>query len=429
MPARPPELVGVGVLAVALLVVILWAAVLRERGDDLRVFSAPFFGLWRYRLRVGFAAPIALGALVIAYGRAVAERLGWRTALLASWAATAVWSISLSAATGWSGLTRSLRSPYDYAPVLPVLHRLGAGSFIRNYVADLGRYPTHVKSHPPGMVLTLRILELVGLRGTGWAATALIALAASTTAAVALVVARLADRTCARGLLPFLVCSPWTLLVATSADGLYAATVAWSVALLAVAATTAPSPRASAVAVGAGLLVGCSLYFSYGLVPLAAALVLAVLTRTARWRLAVPVITGVIAVASAWSLAGFDWLAGLSAARGFYAEGVARSRPYSYFLVANLVVFGVMVGPATVAALSRRLEPRVAGLVAAAIAAVAIADVSGLSKGEVERIWLPFVPFVMVALVGLGRRPGARSWIAAQAATAVALQLLIVWPW
>jgi hypothetical protein len=93
------------------------------------------------------------------------------------------------------------------------------------------------------------------------------------------------------------------------------------------------------------------------------------------------------------------------------------------------VVFGVMVGPATVAALSRRLEPRVAGLVAAAIAAVAIADVSGLSKGEVERIWLPFVPFVMVALVGLARRPGARSWLAAQAATAVALQLLIVWPW
>jgi hypothetical protein len=68
-------------------------------------------------------------------------------------------------------------------------------------------------------------------------------------------------------------------------------------------------------------------------------------------------------------------------------------------------------------------------LVGAAVIAVAIADLSGLSKGEVERIWLPFVPFATLVVVRLASSRRAGSWIAAQAAVAVALQTLLVWPW
>ena len=73
--------------------------------------------------------------------------------------------------------------------------------------------------------------------------------------------------------------------------------------------------------------------------------------------------------------------------------------------------------------------PPLRWLAGAAVVAVAIADLSGLSKGEVERIWLPFVPFATLVVVRLASSRRAASWIAAQAAVAIALQTLLVWPW
>jgi hypothetical protein len=60
--------------------------------------------------------------------------------------------------------------------------------------------------------------------------------------------------------------------------------------------------------------------------------------------------------------------------------------------------------------------------------ALAVADLSGLSKAEVERIWLPFLPWVLLATAALPRA-GARRWLAAQATLAVVLQLTMAWPW
>jgi hypothetical protein len=131
----------------------------------------------------------------------------------------------------------------------------------------------------------------------------------------------------------------------------------------------------------------------------------------------------------AWTAAGFDWLRGLQGTRAAYHAGAAAHRPYLYFVVANLVVFAVMLGPAVVAALCRRLDAGVVPIVAASLAAVAVADLSGLSKGEVERIWLPFVPFVTIAATRLARRPGAAGWLAAQTGTALVLQMSLDWPW
>ncbi|MPY72608.1 MAG: hypothetical protein GEU92_21510 [Alphaproteobacteria bacterium] len=63
-------------------------------------------------------------------------------------------------------------------------------------------------------------------------------------------------------------------------------------------------------------------------------------------------------------------------------------------------------------------------LPAAALVAVALADLSQLSRGEVERIWLPFVPWL--ALAAPGHR---RGWLAAQVAVALILQSVLVSPW
>jgi hypothetical protein len=69
-------------------------------------------------------------------------------------------------------------------------------------------------------------------------------------------------------------------------------------------------------------------------------------------------------------------------------------------------------------------------LVLAAMGAAALADLSGLSKGEVERIWLPFVLVASLAVTRLPRPTGrAVPWLAAQAATTIALQSALTWPW
>jgi hypothetical protein len=183
-----------------------------------------------------------------------------------------------------------------------------------------------------------------------------------------------------------------------------------------------------------------ALYLSYGLVPLVVALAAAVLLSTRRYRLIAPLLTGASVMVAVWTMAGFGWLEGFGAARVLYHAGAAAHRPYVYFVVANLVVFAVMLGPAAVAAWAHRPTPSADAtsdpfvsclrwLAGASLLAVAVADLSGLSKGEVERIWLPFLPFATLVVVRLASGRRAASWIAAQAAVTIALQTLLVWPW
>ena len=51
---------------------------------------------------------------------------------------------------------------------------------------------------------------------------------------------------------------------------------------------------------------------------------------------------------------------------------------------------------------------------------LAVADLSGLSEGEVEGIWLPSTFWLSVA--GSAHEPPARGWLARQAAFAIAIQ-------
>ncbi|MEW1589057.1 hypothetical protein AB0283_26850, partial [Micromonospora vinacea] len=71
----------------------------------------------------------------------------------------------------------------------------------------------------------------------------------------------------------------------------------------------------------------------------------------------------------------------------------------------------------------RRAGPTVL-LPLVAVLAVVAADLSGLSKAEVERIWLPFVVWLLVAAAHLP--PAAqRLWLAGQVLTALAVSHLL----
>ena len=57
--------------------------------------------------------------------------------------------------------------------------------------------------------------------------------------------------------------------------------------------------------------------------------------------------------------------------------------------------------------------------------------ISGMSKGEVERIWLPFAVWLLPAGAALaaGRRMVTTAWLGVQAATAVAVATMVKTSW
>ena len=63
----------------------------------------------------------------------------------------------------------------------------------------------------------------------------------------------------------------------------------------------------------------------------------------------------------------------------------------------------------------------------AAVAAVVVADLTGLSKAEVERIWLPFAVWLVVPCALLLPRP--RLWLSAQALLALGVNHLLLTVW
>ncbi len=109
------------------------------------------------------------------------------------------------------------------------------------------------------------------------------------------------------------------------------------------------------------------------------------------------------------------------------AESVQGTRPLALFLVLNLAVLGIACGPAVVAGLARLRDRATWFLVGGALLAVVVADLSGLSKGEVERIWLPFSVWLLVA--GSVHDPPGRGWLAVQVAFALTVQTLVRTGW
>jgi hypothetical protein len=74
-----------------------------------------------------------------------------------------------------------------------------------------------------------------------------------------------------------------------------------------------------------------------------------------------------------------------------------------------------------------RARAIVALVVTAALIGTIALDLAGLTRGEVERIWVPYAAWLTAATA---LRPAAsRRWLIVQAATAIVVQGLVHSPW
>ncbi len=391
----------------------------------------PLHGLWRPNLFGPGTVPAVLLALLgWRYAADLSARLTWRRLLVASYAGSLAWLLSLALVDGSRGLSRSLGNPYEYlrtAREVGSVHTLLETYVDRiPYAAD-DNWPTHVAGHPPGTLLFFVGLVKVGLGGDLAAGVVVTVLAATTAVAVLVTLRALDAEEVARRAAPFLVLTPGAVFMAVSADALIAAVMAWGLACLALAT------RRLWWAVPAGLLLGYGVLTSYGM-PLMGLVALAVLVAARSWR-PLPVAVGAaLAVVLGFAAAGFAWWDAYPVLRDRYHDGIAQDRPQSYWWYGDLACLVVSAGPLllpglAVAATRVARTARVPQLlVGAAVVVVAIADASGMSKAEVERIWLPFIPWLTVSFALLPER--WRRWgLAAQVVAALLVQHLFYTAW
>lgn len=421
--------------AAAALLLVLTAALVGRHMEDtygtLHVGAPPLYGRWLPHLGPGTPAALAVAAAVVAYGPALAARLRWRALLASAWATATAWILSLALIDGWHrGIAKRLTTKYEYLQVIDRFHDIPAT--LRDYTRHIlivspDHWPAHTAGHPPAAPLTFVLLDRIGLGGGGWAGLWCIVVGATACVAVLVAVRALAGEELARRAAPFMVVVPGAVWMGASADAYFAAVAAWAVALLALAVSG--SGRSIWWAAGAGLLFGLTCYLSYGLT-LFALIGLAVLflgrgrVRERPVALAALFCAGLAVVPVVFTLAGFNWWEAYHLLMTRYYQGAGGIRPYGYWVWANLACTVLVVGVATVAGLRRTVgqlvrpdgrgggQARPALLAGAALVALLAADLSGMSKAETERIWLPFAMWLVPACAFLpGRDRGSpRRW-------------------
>ena len=403
--------------------------------------SAPIFGAWELHASWGTGPAILVAVAAVLWGPAVAQRLSWRVLTLGTWATACGWAFALAMIDGWQrGFAGRLTTRDEYLAQVPTITDIPAA--VRTFSSRIVDYQqnswvTHVSGHPPGALLTFVWLDRIGLHGGAWAGLLCLLAGSSAAAAVVIGVRALADERTARRAAPFVAVAPTAIWVAVSADGYFAGVAAWGITLLAVAVHRAVR-FPTLVAAGAGLLLGWGVFLSYGLILLGLP-ALAVLVSAPDWRAVLrvlgPATLAAVAVALTFAVAGFYWFDGYTLVQQRYWQGIAKDRPFRYWGWANLACVVCAIGLGSVAGISRVFDPaairRRSGfhlLLLAMLAAIVCADLSMLSKAEVERIWLPFTVWLTAAPALLPVR-SHRAWLALNAAGALLVNTVMVTHW
>jgi hypothetical protein len=433
-------------LAVALALIALAIVVPPLLGQSVHVFSfPPLHAEWLPRVGPGTIPAVVLALLAAVYGVELASRAPWGFLLLGAFVVGVAWMVSLATVDGLDGLGSILETPYEYLETARAVTDVPAT--LREYVSRIpfdspDNWPVHIAGHPPGALLFFVVLVQLGLGSALAAGIVVVLLGASTPVAMLLLLRRLGAEHGARRAAPFLVMGSAAIWMAVSADAMFGAVAAWGLCLLAFGATSRSRLGVAAWSTGAGLLLGYCVMLSYGM-PLLGVLAVAVLLLARNWRPLPWAAGAALAVVLAFAAFGFAWWEAYPVLVERYWDGVASRRQPTYWMWANFAALAVSAGPivgASIAvALQRGIRPRslrslttdervVTVLALAAVVIVLLADLSQMSRAEVERIWLPFVPWLLLGTALLSEQ-WRRIGFAGQLAFALVVQHLLATGW
>ncbi len=349
------------------------------------------------------------------------------------------WMLALAFVDGSHGVGQILGDPYEYLRTARRTTDLHATlqeyvSRIR-YEAEPRNWPVHVAGHPPGALTFFVVLDRLQL-GSGFAAGLVVTVLAATTAVAVLVTARvLGAERLARRAAPFLVLGPAAVWQSVSADAMFAAVgrvghrlpgargdpaqrrlvgargaaarLRGDAVLRPAAARGAGAGRAGRrpVVVPAGLRRGRRAGGGRGVRAASGSATSRRCPRstTATTRASAAAGPGPTGCGATWPRSrsapgrwwGPAWRSSVAGGRGLLRE----------------------TGTRTVLLLS-----------GAGVAMVLLADLSQMSRAEVERIWLPFVPWLLLSCALLPDR-WRRPALAGQLGFALVVQHLLFTGW
>ena len=387
--------VGLGLTLAAVAVELHWR---------LGTAAAPFTAQYRGKLEVGslLAPAVALIVLRLTLRRPVT--IPWRRLLVAGYLVAVAWTFGLAAVDGGNGFARPVVNPDEY---LIDVGGVGnhPGSWLAHFVASSDLHSAATRTHPPAPVLFLWLLGKMGITRPGTLGFVLAGIGCLTIPLVAIAVRSLCGETAARRLLPVLALAPYAVWVAVSMD---AVTMTLAAAGITCGVLASEHRRTgwsqTSWGLAAGMLIGTSSLFSYAAPWLAISVICVYFVRR---RPLLNIITGLGALVPLFLFraAGYVWTDGLTAAQKDFSLRVGSHRSWLLWAFLDVVILLIACGPALIITLKRlRLTPGWPFL-AGAGAAVIFAIGSGLARGEVERSWLPFYPWLLTAAVAPLVRP------------------------
>lgn len=361
----------------------------------------------------------------------VAARLSWRPTLLVSYAALWLWTMALALTAGKTGLASVFERRQEY--VYDAQHVGSIHSMLQTFISRIpfdspDNWYVHVAGHPPGALLYFVGIDRIGITDPFWIGVVCVTISSSAVVAVMLTLRTLGSEQLARSAMPWIVLAPTAVWMGVSGDAVFTAVSAWGLALLSIAAVR----RRRLPAVGAGLLLGYCVYLSYGLV-LLGILALTVLIIAKSWRPLPWALGGSAVIAALFTASGFAWWEAYPVLRERYYAGIASERHYSYWVWGDIAAWTFTVGLVVWAAFpyaakAVRHKNVLAQLAGAALLTILVATLSGMSKAETERIFLPFTIWI-VALPALLPERWHRPLLFVQMATGLSIEVFLLTRW
>jgi methylthioxylose transferase len=409
MPKAPSARVLSAVFGLCLVVIgcaFVWGRQFERREPRIKLGAAPFVGAWDPRLALSMMPAVVVGCAAVFLLPKVFRVLSDTWSIVVTSLTGALFALVLAGADGLDVILAPVVDPTEYWANLEFLPKAADLLLLHSNYEFLVDRSVHMKGHPPGFVLLLKGLAAIGLEAP-WIVGALSFLGVGLIAsAVGMTVRCLTDGVVLRSVLPFVALAPFAVWLGTSADAFFSGIAGWGIAAATMAVRSARLRTRLLLGAASGLCLASALFLTYGaatIVLLAAVLVLTGIRK----RLVNTIQAGGAAVLAAGLVTGifhhfgFWWFDGLRLTNKFYWIGSAYFRTWTYFLLGNVAVLLIAIGPAVIAGIVSLRDRKLWPVVGGALLCILAAELSQYSKGEVERIWLLFMPWLVPAVASI----------------------------